>query len=306
MTALIECVPNISEGRDLDVINACTDAVTGTPGAKLLDLHSDADHHRSVLTIAGDPEAVLEAAFRLTRVAASRIDLRQHTGAHPRMGATDVIPLVPLRGVSMAACRSLAEQLGERIWQELDLPVYLYAQAARDPVYAWLPRIRGRGFEALLAAGRAGTLYPPDFGPSMPHPTAGITAVGARTVLIAFNVLLESADITIADAIARTVRSSSGGLEAVQARGFLVGGRAQVSTNLLDHRITSPLRLFEAIEAAARELGVRVRSSELVGLAPAATVTGSIAQRILLDDDWSSHVLESRLRTAGLRDQIDV
>lgn len=266
---LVECVPNFSEGRRAGVIARLAGAARGVRGARLLDTSSDPDHHRTVLTIAGAGEAVLEAAFRAARVAVSEIDLRRHWGVHPRIGAVDVVPFVPLYRASLAECVGLARRLGGRLAAELDLPVYLYAAAASDPARRALAAIRRGGFERLgETIGEPARR--PDLGPPRAHPTAGAVAVGARPVLIALNVDLASQDLDAARAIARTVRESSGGLPAVQAMGVPLPSRGlvQVSMNLLDYRRTPPQAAFERVAAEAARLGIEVAAGELVGCAP--------------------------------------
>lgn len=302
MTPLVECVPNFSEGQRRDVIAQLEATIRQVPGVALLHTQADADHHRSVVTFAGDPEAVFVAAFAAAELAAHRIDLTKHHGQHPRMGSTDVIPFIPLRSISMDDCVQLARRLGHRLAAELSIPVYLYGHAANAVERVWLPRLRGKGFEALLSAARDGVLPPPDIGPYEPHPTSGITAVGARTILVAYNVLLETADVVIAEDIAAQIRESSGGMPSVQARGFLVGGGAQVSTNLLDLDDTKPIDVYEAVETAARKAGNAVRSSEVVGLIPARGISENDAQRMKLGHALVPHVLEHRLAEVGFGD----
>ena len=263
---IVECVPNFSEGRRPDVLEALAAGIRG-PGVRLLDVSADPDHNRAVFTFVGEGEAVLEAAFRSAAVAVERIDLRAHQGVHPRIGAVDVIPFVPLAGGSMPACATLARRLGALLADDLGLPVYLYGEAAdrRRP----LAEIRRGEFEGLRTA-IAGPGRRPDFGPARLHPSAGAVAVGARGVLIAFNVNLNSADAAAAREIARAVRASSGGLPAVQAMGVPLRSRglAQVSMNLLDYRQTSPLAAFGRVEAEAARRGLAVVDCELVGCAP--------------------------------------
>ncbi len=271
MTApLVECVPNFSEGRDTATIDALRAAVTGVAGVQLLDVQSDTAHNRSVFTFVGNPAAVVEAAFAAMRVATKRIDLTRHSGEHPRMGATDVVPFVPVTGISMDDCVALARTLGERVGKELAIPVFLYAKAATRPEHERLPDIRKGEFEGL----RERTLQP-DFGPPRGHPTAGATAIGARPFLVAFNVYLDTQEIAVAKEIAKQIRTSSGGLPGVQASGFIVDGLAQVSMNLLDIDITSPAVVFNAIKARAEKQGVGVQYSEIVGLIPERGLIGA-------------------------------
>src|SRR5690348_10576463 len=270
---LVECVPNFSEGRDREVLDALRHALTGVPGVTLLDVQADPSHHRSVFTLVAPPEAALEAAFRAARVAREKIDLTRHSGEHPRMGATDVIPFVPVRDVTMDECVALARRLGERLGRELEIPVFLYAKAAARPERERLPDVRKGEFEGLRERIGADPSADPDSGPKRVHPTAGATAVGARPFLVAFNVYLDSADVSLAKEIAKRIRTSSGGLPAVQASGFEVGGKAQVSMNLLDVDVTPPAVVFDAIagagaahlklpDAGAHLLEAKIRAAE--------------------------------------------
>lgn len=266
--SVIECVPNFSEGRRLPVLDALAASIRAVDAVRLLDVSSDPDHNRAVFTFAGDGERVLEAAFRSAVVAIEQIDLRAHRGVHPRIGAVDVIPFVPLRNATMDACVALARRLGARLAADLDLPVYLYGRAGPQPSRS-LPEIRRGGFEGLQTA-IAQPSRAPDLGPARVHPTGGAVAVGAREILIAFNVELQSTDVKVARAIARAVRESSGGLPAVQAMGVPLASRGcvQVSMNLQDYRRTPPLVAFQRVEAEAARRGIAVSAGELVGCAP--------------------------------------
>ena len=262
---LIEAVPNFSEGRRTHVIDEMAAAIQ-TSGARLLDRSSDAYHNRTVLTVAGPPEPVLQGLFNAVEVAIARIDVRQHRGVHPRLGAADVVPLVPIRGTLLADCVLLAHQLGRRIGDELDVPVYLYAAAATRPERRNLADLRRGEYEALLRE----IHHPqrrPDFGPARVGP-AGAVIVGARPILIAFNVFLRTADVAVARAIARKIRERDGGLPAVRALGLLVDGQAQVSMNLVDYRTTSPQATVNAIRQQAARHAVALDRSELIGLIP--------------------------------------
>jgi len=266
---LIECVPNFSEGRRAATIGRLADAVRGVRGVRLLDVSADPDHHRSVLTFVGTGAAVFAAAAQSARVAVEEIDLRCHAGVHPRIGAVDVIPFVPLYGAAMADCVALAQRLAALVAGDVGVPAYLYAEAAVDPARRSLAAIRRGGFEAL----REEITRPerrPDFGPARVHPSAGAVAVGARDVLIAMNVDLASRDLAAARAIAGAVRASSGGLPAVQAMGVWLPtrGLVQVSMNLLDYRTTPPLAAFERVRAEATRRGLEVAGGELIGCAP--------------------------------------
>jgi glutamate formiminotransferase len=266
---VIECVPNISEGRDADKIKTIA-GVIERPGAKLLDLSSDPNHNRTVITFAGEPQAVAEAAFDIARAAVASIDLTHHTGEHPRMGAVDVIPFIPVGDVTMAECSEIAGQVGRRIGQELNVPVYMYAESARVPERRKLPTIREGEFEGF-ALKIKDPAWQPDFGPAERHPTAGCVAVGARNFLIAFNIDLDTGDLKIAKQIAKSIRESSGGLMNVQAKGIFLEDRqrAQVSMNILNYQTTPLYRVFELVRMEAARYGVGVINSELIGLAPA-------------------------------------
>src|SRR6266705_5963850 len=283
MTAqLVECVPNFSEGRDPATIDALRAAIRAVPGVDLLDVQTDASHNRSVFTFVAPPAAAVEAAFAAMRVATERIDLTRHTGEHPRMGATDVVPFAPVRDVTMDDCVALARRLAERAATELAIPIYLYARAATRPDRERLPDIRKGEFEGLRDRIGKDPAADPDFGPRHVHPTAGVTAIGARPFLVAFNIYLDTGDVAVAKQIARQIRTSGGGLPAVQASGFEVGGKAQVSMNLLDIDTTSPATVFAAVESRARERGVGILKSEVVGLIPERAVLGAGAASLKL------------------------
>src|SRR5947207_1431008 len=255
---LVECVPNFSEGRNAATIEALRLALTSVPGVRLLDVQSDAAHNRSVFTFVAPPDPSVEAALAAMRVATERIDLSHHTGEHPRMGATDVVPFVPVRDATMDDCVALARRLAERAAADLQIPIYLYAKAATRPERERLPDVRKGEFEGLRERIGKDPAADPDFGPKRIHPTAGATAIGARPFLVAFNIYLDTSDVALAKDIARRIRTSSGGLPAVQASGFDVAGKAQVSMNLLDIDVTSPATVFTAVAAAAGQRGVPV------------------------------------------------
>ena len=269
MTKLVESVPNYSEGRRTDVVDRLAAAVERTPGAFLLDRTSDASHNRSVLTLAGEPAAVLEALQRTVAVAVADIDMEKQSGEHPRIGAVDVVPFVPLAGATMADCIELSRVFGSQVADRFGIPVYLYGEAATSPSRQRLADVRRGQYEGLKTQvaepGRE-----PDFGPARLHPTAGAMAVGARPFLIAYNINLESRDLELAKRIARRIRESSGGLPRVQANGFWIEelNRAQVSMNLLDYRTTPIWRVWESVRAEAAGDGVHLAESELIGLAP--------------------------------------
>lgn len=291
MSVLVECVPNFSEGRDQAVIAQIVAAAAGY--ASVLDVNSDRDHNRSVLTIAGAPEIVVEAAFAAAAAAVRLIDLEHHEGVHPRIGAADVIPLVPLRGISLEECAALARGLGKRIGEELKIPVYMYEAAAYHPDRADLSHIRSGGYEALKYAIGIDADRAPDYGPSFIG-RAGATAVGARMPLIAFNVYLDTADVKIAHAIARAIRASNGGLPHVKALGLLVDGQAQVSMNLTDYRRTGLYSVMQAVTSRAAAHGTAVRRGELIGLVPQAALLDLAAAALKLPPNTPSFSLEAR------------
>lgn len=291
---MIECVANFSEGRRREVIDAIAAAINGVAGAVVLDIHADVDHHRSVITFVGEAAPVAEAAFQAVRVAAASIDMTRHRGQHPRIGAADVVPFVPLDGSTLAECVAIAYAVGQRIGDELQIPVYLYGAAARRPERRNLPDIRRGEYEGLRERIARDPLWAPDFGPASLGP-AGATAVGAREALIAFNVYLSTGDVRIARQIARAVRESSGGLRGVRALGLLVGGRAQVSMNLIDYRTTPIHRAFELIEREAHARGVTIVESELVGLAPLDAVLDAARYYLRLHGMTAGQVLEHRI-----------
>ncbi len=265
--SLIECIPNFSEARRPEVIDQIVAAITSVEGARLLDRSSDLDHNRTVLTYAGPPEAVEEAAFRAIKTAAELIDLNNHTGEHPRIGATDVLPFVPLSGATMEDCVAMAKRLGQRVGDELNIPVYLYEAAATRPERTNLENIRRGQYEGLKSEIEIDPDRRPDYGPAKLG-TAGATVIGARSPLIAFNVYLTTSEVDIAKKIAKAIRQSSGGLRYVKALGLLVEGRAQVSMNLTNFRETPVGRVVETIRREAQRYGVAIHHSELVGLIP--------------------------------------
>jgi glutamate formiminotransferase/glutamate formiminotransferase/formiminotetrahydrofolate cyclodeaminase len=297
MEPLVECVPNFSEGRNRETIEALVSAVTSVPSVYLLDREMDYDHHRAVLTFAGPPPAVIEAAFHVTRVARSLIDLRGHQGGHPRVGATDVVPFIPIKGLTMDDCVTLARQLGARIGRELEIPVFLYERAATGDHRRNLENIRKGGLEGLAQRMQLDPGWAPDFGPSTLHPTAGATIVGARAPLIAFNVNLQSEDLNAAKAIAKKVRFSSGGLPCVKAMGVALATRrlVQVSMNLTNVDETPVHVAFEAVKREAEQQGLHVLGSEIVGLVPEAALQHAAEHGLRLEGFDRSQVLETRL-----------
>jgi len=279
-------------------LRALRSAIETTPGVGLLDHSADADHNRSVFTFAGAPAAVTEALLALARVAVRTIDLRRHKGIHPRIGALDVVPFVPLRGITMAECIDLAKTAGTLLWEELQVPVYLYGEAAQRPERRALENVRRGQFEGLHSALPLDQERRPDIGGPGLHATAGATAVGARTFLIAFNVNLATSDLAVAKKVARRVREATGGLQAVKALGLPLAGRGltQVSMNLTDFERTSPRMVFEAVRAEAAALGVSVVESELIGLIPAKALGPSDAADLLIRSFDERMILENRLR----------
>jgi glutamate formiminotransferase len=293
---LVECVPNFSEGRREPVIAAIRDAAAAVRGVSVLDVHADAVHNRMVLTFVGGPGAVAEAAFRCVERASQLIDLTRHEGEHPRMGATDVVPFVPVSGVIMDECVELANQLGQRVGQELQIPVYLYARAARRPERVRLPDVRRGQFEGIREAILTDPDRAPDFGPARLG-TAGATAIGARPFLVAYNVNLATSDLPLAKQIARTIRESSGGLPAVQALGMATADPdvVQVSTNLIDTSVTPLHVVYEAIQAQAEDAGVEVVESEIVGLVPVDVLATTTARFIRAPALLRHHAIEAAI-----------
>jgi glutamate formiminotransferase len=294
MKPLVECVPNFSEGRRLDVIDSIVKAMAQVPSVQILDVQSDADHNRSVVTAVGSPQAVAEMAFQGIAAAARLIDLNHHRGEHPRMGATDVVPFVPVRGVTMQECVDLARQLGERVGRELAIPVYLYEEAATRPERRDLSYVRRGEYEGLKEEISTDPGRMPDFGPAELGP-AGATAIGARPPLIAFNVYLNTDDVAPAKAIAGAVRHSSGGLRCVKALGLLVEGQAQVSMNLTDYRLTPIHRVVEMIRSEASRYGLAITRCEVVGLLPARALFDAAEFFLQLQGFTQEQILENRL-----------
>ncbi|MCC7012285.1 MAG: glutamate formimidoyltransferase [Planctomycetes bacterium] len=282
---LVECVPNFSEGRRPEVLAPILDSIRGVPGVKLIDHSMDASHNRAVVTFVGQGPACAEAAFRGIAKARELIDLNHHQGEHPRIGATDVVPFIPLEGSSMAECVALAHALGARVGRELAIPVYFYESAARLPARKNLPDVRNIGFEKLRDAVASDPARKPDEGPTNAlHPTAGATVIGARFFLIAFNVNLESTDLALAKEIAKKIREKDGGLPGIKAMGFFLDDLkcAQVSMNVCNYTATGLERVYREIETLARARGVEIRESELVGLAPRDSMPSGTAQRVKL------------------------
>jgi glutamate formiminotransferase / formiminotetrahydrofolate cyclodeaminase len=294
MSTLVECVPNFSEGRDKAVVDAIVEAMK-IPGVSLLDREMDADHNRSVITIVGDREAIAEAAIRGVGKAAELIDLTRHQGAHPRIGAADVVPFIPIEGLTIEDCVAIARKVGEEIWKRFQIPVYLYESAATNPERQNLENIRRGQFEGLREDILVNPARRPDFGDPRCHPTAGATVVGARKALIAYNVFLNTQDVEIAKKIAKAVRYSSGGLRYVKGAGFEVRGMAQVSMNLTDFEQTQIARVFEFVKREAARYGVQPVSSEIVGLIPKKALEQAAEWFLQVENFDSSMILENRL-----------
>ena len=296
---LVECVPNVSEGRDKAAIEAMAEAIRSIPTVRLLDVQSDPDHHRSVFTFVGEPEGVAEAVQRLFEAALPRIDLRRHCGEHPRMGAVDVVPFIPVRGVTMADCVALARKVGAEIWQNFRVPVYLYAEAATKPEREDLSEIRKGEFEGFFEKIKDPKWHP-DFGEPVVHPTAGVTAVGAREFLIAFNVNLGTSDLRVAKEIAKAVRFSSGGLRYVKALGMELKERGivQVSMNLTNFRKTPIPRVLELVRREAQRFGVPVVETEIVGLIPEEALVQVAEYYLQLGRFSLGQILERRVEEA--------
>ena len=297
MPAIVECVPNFSEGRRKEVIDKIVFSIRSVPGIKVLDVEMDPDHNRSVVTFTGSKEAVQEGAFRGARAASELIDLNKHKGQHPRMGALDVLPFVPISGVTLDDCVEIANKIGARIAKDLKIPVYLYEAAARKPERRNLENVRRGEFEGLREAILTDESRYPDYGPRMIHPTAGAVAVGARMPLIAFNVNLNSKDVAVAKKIAKNIRASNGGMPNVKALGFLLEhkGMVQVSMNLTDYTVTPISKVFEAVKKAAGDRGVEVAESEIIGLIPLDAVCDLAAKYLKIGNLGSNQVLERRI-----------
>jgi glutamate formiminotransferase len=293
---LIECIPNFSEGRRPEVIEQLAEAVRSVDGVSLLDVQSDPTHNRSVVTFVGHEEPIAEAAYRAIKEAAELIDLNEHEGAHPRFGATDVVPFVPLRPEDAPACVETARQLAKRVAADLRIPVFLYEDAARIPEHRNLAAVRGKGFEEMREVIGSEPLKTPDEGEARVHATAGAVAIGARFPLIAFNVNLESADLDLAKRIAVEIRERDGGMKCVKAMGLLLGdGAVQVSMNLTDYRVTSMADVVAAIAERAGAAGAPIRESEVVGLLPQDALV-RLAQSALYATGFSrEQVLEARV-----------
>ncbi len=299
MSKLVECVPNFSEGRDPKVIAEILAEIESVDGAQLLDQEMDKDHNRAVVTLVGEPEPVKEAAFRAIAKAAQLIDMEKHTGEHPRMGATDVCPFIPISGLTMEECVQLARELGERVGKELEIPVYLYEAAATRPERENLADVRRGEYEGIRDSIATDPNRKPDFGPSKTHPRAGAIAIGARPFLIAFNVYLDTQNLQIAKDIANAIRHAEGGYRYVKAMGFEIKERRQVqiSMNLVNYPKTPIFRVFETIKSEARRYGVAVVGSEIVGLTPLRAITRTADFYLQLENFKMNQVLEYKLKS---------
>ena len=300
MERVVECVPNFSEGRDPRVVEQLVAAVESVPGALVLGTHIDTDHNRSVVTFVAPPERVVEAALRVVARASELIDLSRHAGQHPRMGACDVLPFVPVRGISVEECVALAHEAGRRIWDELNIPVYFYESAALREERRNLADVRRGGFELLREQIASVPERAPDVGEARVHPTAGACIVGVRPLLIAYNVTLKTGDLSVAKRIARAVRGRDGGLLHLKALGFELASRGvvQVSMNLTSYERTNLHHAFEAVRREAEALGVEVLASEIVGLVPQAALYAAAAHFLKLENYTPDVVLENRIAAA--------
>jgi glutamate formiminotransferase len=300
--SIVECVPNFSEGRRPEVLDEIVGAIASAPGVSVIDRSMDASHNRAVVTFVGPLERVGEAAFRGIAKARERIDLRHHSGEHPRIGATDVVPFVPVAGATMEACVAVARALGARVGRELGIPVYFYEEAATRPSRRNLPDVRNVGFEKLRELMGSDPERAPDAGPERVHESAGATVIGARFFLIAFNVNLATEDVKLAKEIAKKIREKDGGLPGIKAMGFFLEDqrRAQVSMNVCNYTRTGLLQVYREIERLAAERGVAVHASELVGLAPAAALPAGVAERVKLAGfDPEQQLIENRIARAA-------
>ena len=297
--AIIECVPNVSEGRRPEVVEALVAAVRRVDGVRVLDVSSDASHNRSVLTLAGDARPLKEAVLALVEGAVGAIDLRTHRGEHPRLGAVDVVPFVPIEGATMAQCVALAQETAAAVADRLGVPVYLYEEASANPARRNLEDIRRGEFEGL-AARMARPEWAPDYGAAAPHPSAGATVIGARMPLIAYNINLATDRLDVAKKIAAAIRHSSGGFRFVKAMGIPLADRGvvQVSMNLTNYEKTPIFRVFEVVKREAARYGVNVLESEIVGLVPAAALVATAESVLQLERFTADQVLETRLRQA--------
>lgn len=297
MAQIVELVPNFSEGKDEDIIEGLVEVARSVDGAKLVDYSSDVNHNRSVFTLIGDPEPIEEVAFRLIKYASEKIDMTKHQGGHPRMGATDVCPFVPVKDITVEECVEIANRLGKRVSEELAIPVFLYEDAATRPERKNLATVRKGQFEGMPEKIKEED-WAPDFGKREIHPTAGVTAIGVRTFLIAFNVNLDTDNVEIANKIAKTVRNSNGGYEAVKGMGVMLEDRqiAQVSMSMTNYEMTPLYRAFEAIKFEAKRYGVNIIGSELIGLSPAKALIDAAEYYLQIEAfNYDTQVIENYL-----------
>ncbi|MBI4157865.1 glutamate formimidoyltransferase [Candidatus Woesebacteria bacterium] len=295
MQKIVECVPNFSEGRDLKKINKIADSARKIKGVKVLDVEWDKSHNRSLVTLVGAPEAVSSAAFNMVKTATALINMENHTGEHPRLGATDVVPFVPVSGVTISECVALSRKLAQKVARELKIPVYLYEAAATRPDRVNLADVRRGEYEGLKEEIGRNPDKKPDYGPNKMHPTAGAVVIGARKFLVAYNVNLDTKDIEIGKKIAKKIREKDGGLPGVKALGFEVDGYAQVSMNLVDFEKTNFDEAYGAIEKEARALGVNIRSSEVYGMIPLESLVRAIKTTFKAETFRSDQVLEKKV-----------
>ncbi|MBD3234402.1 MAG: glutamate formimidoyltransferase [candidate division Zixibacteria bacterium] len=308
MAQIVECVPNFSEGRRPEVIDEIIETALTVDGVTLLDKEMDSDHNRAVVTFIGEPQAVKQAAFLAIEKASQLIDMEKHSGEHPRMGATDVCPFVPVSGVSMADCKLLAEELGSEVGEKLQIPVYLYEKAARTPERENLADVRRGEYEGIRDSIETDDSRIPDFGPRKTHPTAGAMAIGARPFLVAYNIYFNSNDLTLAKKIAKAVRSRSGGFMYCKALGFEIKERnqVQVSMNLVDHNRTPIFRVFDTVKNEAARYGLTITSSEIVGLVPLKAIVNSADYFLRFENFSLDQVLEYKLLSQSTPDKISM
>lgn len=298
MQKIVECVPNFSNGRSPEIYNAIADSIRAVNGAHVLDVSADADHNRTVITFVGEPAAVEEAAFRAIGKAAALIDMDAQTGEHPRIGATDVCPFIPVKGVTVAECVAIAERLGKRVGEELGVAVYLYGSAATSPARKKLSAIRRGEYELWKSEVATNPARLPDFGPATPQKW-GATVIGARPFLVAYNIYLNSDKVELAEKIAQVVRFTSGGFRFVQAKGFLVEGQAQVSMNLTNFKKTAVYHVQETVRREAARYGIAITHAELIGLIPQEALVDAARYYLQLDEMGDDQILEYRLAEAA-------
>jgi len=295
MKKLVECVPNFSEGRNKKIINAIFSAAKKVKSVKVFELEWDKSHNRSLFTIVGEPNDVLNSVFESIKTATDLIDMEKHKGEHPRIGATDVVPFVPVSGVSMKECVDLANKLGKKVSDELGIPVYLYEEAAKKKDRRNLAEVRQGEYEGLKEEIEKNPDKKPDFGPSHFHPTAGAIVIGARKYLIAYNVNLDTNDISLAKEIAAKIREKNGGLPGVKALGFKVNGLAQVSMNLTDYEKTNIDQAYQVIEKEAKARKIKIKNSEIYGMIPLDALVDAVKRLLKADDFSSEQVLEKKM-----------